>query len=517
MRKYVSTGLAACAVLLIVTVAFAAPARADVSAAEDNPPGCTTVEPGASGDQCGAQGRNGFGTAGHLPPIEACKDTRAASGSLVTRVLPDGPRRADGSLAFISGACVYLPPGYASGALRYPTLYLLHGGGGDQGNWVTAGGIQKILDDAYAADPTHAVIAVMPDGHDGNWHDYADETFMIEQYVLRHVVPYVDAHFRTIANRQGRAIAGLSNGGYGALLFAAKAPDMFIAAGGMSSNLGARGMESLDTPWFPSSPLKSQEAGAFYYGNVPISLVPNLDGVNVTMDLGELCSSQDDLSSDLCIPFLLEAAFKYDNEAFRDEMNAQHHVGAFEYRETEGSHAWRWWSLWLRDRHLPFIWKFLAKPQPTSAPVAPTPVPASFRYRSIAPTFSVFGYRFAVERPEREFLDVALKDNSLTLTGTGVVDVTVPDGRHFSVDLGPGHDAEQYSAQARVHDAAGQYSFVTKTIDVTPSSVEGSRAIAVEALPATGGSAEPLAAAVLLVVAALAARRLRVAAAARAV
>ena len=155
--------------------------------------------------------------------------------------------------------CVYLPPGYATGALRYPTLYLLHGGGGDQADWVSSGGIQKMLDDAYALDPSRATIAVMPDGNDGNWHDYFDGSFMIEQYVLGHVVPYVDTHFRTIANRRGRAIAGLSNGGYGALLFSAKAPDLFVAAGAMSSNVGTRSMASLDTPWVPGSPFSSQE------------------------------------------------------------------------------------------------------------------------------------------------------------------------------------------------------------------------------------------------------------------
>jgi len=488
------------AVMVVIGVAAHA-ASADLPPTEDN----------------GAQGRNDFRDANHVPPIDACNNVRTPAGSLVTRVLPDGPRRPDGSLAFISGVCVYLPPGYATGALRYSTVYLLHGGGGDHAAWVTFGGIQKTLDDAYAADPSHAVIAVMADGNSGNWHDYYDGSFMNEQYVLHHVVPYVDSHYRTIANRQGRAIAGLSNGGYGALLLAAKAPDMFVAAGAMSSNLGARGMDSMGAPLFEGSPVSLQELGAFYYGNVPVSLVPNLDNVHVTMDLGATCSSEEDLSSDLCIALAVDLGFKFDNEAFRDEMNAQQHVGAFEYRADEGEHAWRWWSRWMRERHLPFMWKFLSKPHAASAPVAPTPPPTAFRYRSIFPTFSVYGYEVSVTRPQPEFLDVALKDNKLTLTGTGAVDVTVPDGRHFSVDLGPGHDAEQYSAQARAQDAAGQYSFVTKTIDVTPTAVAVAVATVQDAtLPATGGSAEPFAAAAVLLATAIAARRLRVGAAARA-
>jgi len=282
--------------VIAVVIGCAAPAaRADVTPAEDT----------------GAQGRNDFGTPGHVAPIKACNHA-APSGSRVTRLLIEGPRHADKSLAFVPGVCVYLPPGYASGALRYPTLYLLHGGGSDQAAWVTFGGVQKMLDDAYAADPSRAVIAVMPDGDGGEWHDFYDGSVLNEQYVLDHVVPFIDGHFRTIANRQGRAIAGLSNGGYGALLFAAKAPDTFIAAGGMSSNVGARTMNSFGGPPFPNAPFDTNELGAFYYGNTPLSLVPNLDGVNVTMDLGGHCASTTDLSTDLCIPFALEALFRLD-------------------------------------------------------------------------------------------------------------------------------------------------------------------------------------------------------------
>ena len=425
--------------MAVVAAGFGAGvARADVAPTEDNPPGCQPVQFGSQSPECGAQGRNPYFNAKHMPPIDACNNVRGARGSLVTRVLPDGPRRADGTPAFITGACVYLPPGYESGALRYPTLYLLHGGGGDEGDWVVFGGIQKMLDDAYAADPSRAVIVVMPDGDDGNWHDYADGSFMNEQYVLHYLLPYIDSRFRTIPRREGRAIDGLSNGGYGALLLAAKAPDEFIAAGGMSSNVGARTLDGL-----------GPEDSAFHQGNVPVSLAPNLDGVNVTMDIGSHCSSPDDLSQNLCIPLAVDALFIPDNEAFRDAMRAQHHVGAFEYRETEGEHSWRWWTFWLRERHLPFMWPLLSDPQPTDAPVDATASDA-FRYRSVSPRFALYGYSFDVTRPNLEFLDVSLAGGKLTLTGSGTVVVTTPDGRHLNVDLNAAHFA--------------------KTVDVTPQS-----------------------------------------------
>ena len=84
-----------------------------------------------------------------------------------------------------------------------------------------------------------------------------------------------------------------------------------------------------------------------------------------------------------------------------------------------------------------------------SSAVTPTPTPASFRYRSIVAAILDLRLRgVAVTRPHAEFLDISLKDSQLTLTGAGRVAVIAPDGRRFDVDLGPGHDAEQYSARA---------------------------------------------------------------------
>jgi S-formylglutathione hydrolase FrmB len=504
----------ACFVALIGTPRATAGSD-EVTPAEDNPPGCTTAGTGSS-DQCGAQGRNNFNDANHVAPIESCKTKIAPSGSTITRILPNGPRRSDDSLAFISGACVYLPPGYSTQTpLRYPVLYLLHGGGGDEQDWANPhnGDIRKMLDDIALKNSADAVIAVMPDGMDGNWHDYVDGEYMIEQYVLRHLVPYVDRHFRTIADRHGRAIVGLSNGGYGALLMAAKAPDMFIAAGGMSSNVGARSMSGLGTHWLAGNEnVQSQEFGAFYYGNTPTPLASNLDDVAVTMDLGTSCANEEDLSTNLCLLVAVDSAFRYDNEAFRDAMVSSKHVGAFEYRETEGTHTWRWWTYWLRERQLPFILPRLSPPRFDFLPPDIRPLPESFRYRSIAPSFSIYGYDVTVSRPHPEFLDLSdVSVGGLTVTGTGAVVVTTAarytpggtysvDGKSLTadktgrlrikVDLGPGHTDEQYSPAARAQEAAGQYTFVTKKITIAQvaGAVVNRGAPATEPLARTGGS-----------------------------
>jgi S-formylglutathione hydrolase FrmB len=456
---------------------------------QDNPKGCQTAT-SEDAEQCGAQGRQHFANDQHQPPIKACRGQRSKSGSVVTRVLPKGPVHRDGSLAFVSGVCVYLPPGYGDGKLRYPVMYLLHGGGGDQGNWVTMGGVQSILDAAYVKTSKNAAIVVMPDGRSGQWHDYPDKEFLIETYVLRYVVPYIDSHFRTIADRRGRAIAGLSNGGYGAMHFAAKRPDLFRVAGSMSGNLGARSFGNLGTPVVEGGPTL-QEAGAYYYGNTPAPLASNLDGVDLILDWGATCMS--DVAVDLCATWAFEQSFRADNQHFRDELEAVGHKGNVDYRETEGSHAWRWWSKWFAERHLPFSLIRLSDPVSVSLKVPSSPVPSSFRYRSIFPSFSVWGYSVSVKRPAPEFLSMTdVRADRMTLTGSGRVTVKTPprygaktlysvtgkgsktqvvradsSGRlTFVVDLGPGHTDDQYSIAGRLAEAQGDY-LVTKTVKIS--------------------------------------------------
>ncbi len=114
---------------------------------------------------------------------------------------------------------VLLPGNYdVDTSVRYPVLYLFHGTSGRASDWVTAG-------DAEAATAPYDLITVMPDaGFNGNgggwftnWYDTATtlgpsqwETFHVNQ-----LIPWVDANLRTIANRNGRAVAGLSQGGFG--------------------------------------------------------------------------------------------------------------------------------------------------------------------------------------------------------------------------------------------------------------------------------------------------------------
>ena len=120
---------------------------------------------------------------------------------------------------------VILPVDYeASPTTRYPVLYLLHGLTGHYTDWVAKTNVAN-----YAAHLP--LIIVMPEGNNGWYTDSASvPTDKYESYILQELIPDVQRRYHTIEDRSGRAIAGLSMGGYGAIKFGLKSPGMFIFA-----------------------------------------------------------------------------------------------------------------------------------------------------------------------------------------------------------------------------------------------------------------------------------------------
>src|SRR5579875_1975716 len=128
---------------------------------------------------------------------------------------------------------IILPQDYDSGARRYPVLYLLHGYTGHYSDWVTRTGLTE-----YARH--YEEIIVMPEGENGWYVDnYTDPKLGWQSYIIDDLIPYVDSHYRTVASRSGRAIAGLSMGGYGAMLLGLKYHQMFAAAASLSGALAS--------------------------------------------------------------------------------------------------------------------------------------------------------------------------------------------------------------------------------------------------------------------------------------
>ena len=132
-------------------------------------------------------------------------------------------------------ALVMLPDSYRESNRAYPVIYLLHGRTGDYTNWHTKTDV-AILADRYD------VIIVCPDGAPDSWYvdSKIDSTSQYQTHIAREVVAFTDARYRTIKTPSGRAIIGLSMGGHGALLIAAKHPGTFGAAGSMSGVVDIR-------------------------------------------------------------------------------------------------------------------------------------------------------------------------------------------------------------------------------------------------------------------------------------
>ena len=140
-------------------------------------------------------------------------------------------------------AVVYLPPGYSK-QKKYPVLYLLHGIGGDEYEWLRNGNPERILDNLYAAKKIAPMIVVLPNGRamtddrpTGNVMaaDKVAAFATFEQDLLLDLIPFIEQRYSVIKDRKQRAIAGLSMGGGQALNFGLGNLDKFAWVGGFSS------------------------------------------------------------------------------------------------------------------------------------------------------------------------------------------------------------------------------------------------------------------------------------------
>ena len=146
---------------------------------------------------------------------------------------------------------VYTPYGYdrTNTRKKYPVLYLLHGGGGDEDAWATLGRTRQILDNLISQGKAEPMLVVMPNG---NPNQYAAQTLGIpvkqdvKQYasnfdnyssLVADILPYIEKNYPVIKDRSGRAVAGLSMGGGQSFFIALRNVDVFANVGIFSSGL----------------------------------------------------------------------------------------------------------------------------------------------------------------------------------------------------------------------------------------------------------------------------------------
>jgi S-formylglutathione hydrolase FrmB len=216
-------------------------------------------------------------------------------------------------------AVVILPEGYSS-SKTYPTIYILHGHGGNYASWIK--GMPAL--GSYADQQN--LILVCPDGNVSSWYldSPVDPAWRYETYVGTELVKYIDDHYKTIKDRKGRAITGLSMGGHGALYLAFRHQDVFGAAGSMSGGV--------DIKPFPLNWSLAKRLGA--YAQYPDNWVKNS-----VIDLTHLLTTN---NLALIIDCGKEDFFYNVNVALHEKLMYSNIPHDFIIRP--GAHNWDYWK-----------------------------------------------------------------------------------------------------------------------------------------------------------------------------
>jgi S-formylglutathione hydrolase FrmB len=230
-------------------------------------------------------------------------------------------------------AGVVLPDSYAKGKATYPVLYLLHGGGGQFSDWLKQTPDKTLLQ--RLADQYNLII-VTPEGDrlSGYLDSPIQKDNLFETYITKEVVEKIDNTYRTIRDRKGRVITGLSMGGHGSLYLAGRHPDLYCAAGSMSGALDLNVTNWRIQPEFAKQIEPQFErilgpAGAtpdLYAANSVVNMCDKLkvSGLKIIIDCGV-----DD--------FLIEP----NREVHRRLVyNKTEH----DYTERPGAHTWDYWQ-----------------------------------------------------------------------------------------------------------------------------------------------------------------------------
>ena len=130
---------------------------------------------------------------------------------------------------------IYLPDDYATSQRTYPVLYLLHGYSDDETAWIQFGKVKETADRLIASGDAVPMIIVMPDAWDTWYLNSYDGAVPYEDMFIEELFPYMEQNYRIKSRRESRAIAGLSMGGYGSMLYALKHPDLFTACAPLSA------------------------------------------------------------------------------------------------------------------------------------------------------------------------------------------------------------------------------------------------------------------------------------------
>lgn len=239
---------------------------------------------------------------------------------------------------------VYLPPDYETSNRSYPVLYLLHGAGDDQTGWVQFGEVKHIADKAIKEGKSTSMIIVMPDANTGRrgYFNTLRGDFQYEDFFFKEFIPFIEKTYRIRAEKQYRAIAGLSMGGGGTTMYALHHPELFSSACPLSASVrrrtAGRSIRPADTVGIQ---LSDEQIDNYNKQHDAVYLVENMSEEQKTQVRWYIDCGDDD---------------------FLSEANSLLHIAMLqkeiphEFRMRDGAHNWTYWR-----EALPEVLDFISK------------------------------------------------------------------------------------------------------------------------------------------------------------
>jgi S-formylglutathione hydrolase FrmB len=248
-------------------------------------------------------------------------------------------------------AAVVLPSSYAKSKTAFPVMYLLHGAYGHFSDWLKNTPNKKLVHNL--ADQYNMII-VMPEGETFSFYldSPVNKESQFETFITQEVIQKVDKTYKTIANRNGRVITGLSMGGHGALYLSAKHPDLFCAAGSMSGAVDMSTMLNRDSSAQIvklMQPVFGDKSGntELYEQNSVLRMADKIKANKLPLVID--CGVDD---------FLIEPNRELHRRLVYNKTD-------HDYTERPGAHTWDYWENSL-PYHVLFFSKILFKNQVTA-------------------------------------------------------------------------------------------------------------------------------------------------------
>ena len=239
-------------------------------------------------------------------------------------------------------AAVAIPDSYLKNKSRYPVLYLLHGASGKFSSWLTStpdpDAVKRLADQ-------YNIIIVMPEGERFSFYldSPSNKASQFDTYISSEVIPAIDKQYRTISEKRGRVIAGLSMGGHGALYLATRHPELFCAIGSMSGAVDMGRLSSDDFVKRMEPVFGTERLPQHVYSSYAVMSMIDKIGANGTPLIFD-CGVDD---------FLIE----HNRELHRRLVYAKI---PHDYVERPGAHTWEYWQEALPYQML-FFDRILAK------------------------------------------------------------------------------------------------------------------------------------------------------------